>query len=345
MSKTSNALKKVAIFMMNIEMESPGASQKVFDLLGEEVSKDILHEMSALQVVDSQDSDEVIQEFHAIMDGDKEFYGGKTIPNAIYKNTFNGGGGRLLFDKKSELFSFMKRVPEDKLLPFLEAESPQLVAAILTFMDEESVSQVLSKLSKERVIIISESLLKTDIPSMRLMWNLHYHISDYFNDQKEKSKDVDSPVDKLARSFELMNDTDRADIMTYLDRSQKSVADQIKSRMLTFDDLVAIPEEDLQTILYEIESMPDLAMALVASSNATQELVKVNVSARLQSILDEEIAMIKDPDQKDIQQAQHLVVSLARQLEKNGKIGALSSIKKASLKLNIELNEEKNSHD
>ena len=190
-------------------------------MLGEDVSKDILYEMSALQIVDSQDSDEIIQEFHSIMNGDKEFYGGKTIPNAIYKNTFNGAESRLLFDKKSELFAFIKRIPHDQLISFLESESPQFVAAILTFMSEDFVSHLLSSLSKEHVILVSECLLKIELPSMKLMWKLHYYIEDYFASLEEKSKDTDaSAVDKLARGFELMNDNDRSDIMSYLNRSQ-----------------------------------------------------------------------------------------------------------------------------
>lgn len=341
MSKNAQTLKRIAILMMTIEMESPGASKRVFDLIGEDMAKNILHEMSDLDVIDAEECNEVVDEFHAIMQGDKSFFGGKTIPNAIYKSTFKEKTGKQLFEKKNQLFGFLKRLSEPQLKKFLAQESPQLAAAMLNFMDEDTVANILSKLPKEQVILISERLIKLEVPSMRLMWQLHQHFTTVFEKERQEARTKDSPVEKLARSFELMADDDRTDILTYFDRSQKAIATEIKAKMLTFDDLVQLPQEDLQTILYEIQSIPDLALALVASTQETKNLIRKNISLRLQSILDEEMGLIKEPKPEAIQKAQQTVLSLARQLEKAGKINSLSELKRQAAQLSANEDERK----
>lgn len=323
-------LRKAAILMMNLEMEAPGSTKAVFSILGESISKKILREMSFLESIEMETSSQIVKEFHALMEDKAIVMGGKTLPDSIYSQTFPSSKGHGLFEEKSEIFSFIYDVEEKKVLDFLNTESNQVAALLFYYMDEDTVSNYLSQLSPKKAVRITELLLSIAIPNERLIWSYHHFLKKKFMEPDRHTTSSDDSVIKLARSFEILDDKTRTLIFSQIERSQKQLADKIKAHMLTFSDLLSLPEKDLQTILYEVQDIEELARALVLTPPELQEKVKQNVSKRLLSILEEELLLLaKKTTEEEVLTAQKNLIGLARELEKDGKIGSLSMLKKS----------------
>jgi flagellar motor switch protein FliG len=126
----------------------------------------------------------------------------------------------------------------------------------------------------------------------------------------------------ITNAANVLNAMDKAVGKTMLvsveDRNPE-LAQAIRKKMFTFEDLINLDSSSIQRIMREID-MADLAMGLKKASDPLKKLLLSNISKRAAETVQEEMAFMTGVKAKDIDAAQVRIIEVVRKLEAEGEI-------------------------
>ena len=111
----------------------------------------------------------------------------------------------------------------------------------------------------------------------------------------------------------------QAGLLEALERRNPELAEEVRSRMLTFADIVKLEDRDVQQVLRGI----DAAMLAVAMKGATEQVIETitgNLSERNREILADEIRVLGPVRLSQVEDARAEIVRAIRDLEATGAI-------------------------
>lgn len=326
---TLSFLDKAAGLLVSLESQSPGVTTKIFSYIGEERSKKLLKAISSLKKIDFALKSTINEEFYELAIEKKVVFGGKSVTDKILKESFGISSQDEYLSEKKGLFEYIKAVSDDRLLAYFETENDQTIALLLFHMNEERVSRLLSKLSPSQSSSLTEKIIRCEVPNAQLIWRFHHRLEQLLMDQKINitSSGNEEQYKKLARALETMMPEARETVLAQLESSDKGIAETISKYIVTFEDLVRMSDKDLQTLLYAIENLKTLALALKTVSEPLREKVQTNISERVKMMLEEENDTLPDSiSDAAISDAQNAIIGMARKLEKERKIESLITL-------------------
>ena len=133
---------------------------------------------------------------------------------------------------------------------------------------------------------------------------------------------MDKKVERLQHVAELLNAVGRdteINILATLEEANPSLAQQIRDRMFTFDDLTKIDAKQMQLVLKELD--PEvLVLALKTASDAVKELIFSSMSSRASETVKDDLENLGPSKRKDVEAAQIKMVQQVRKLIDEGRI-------------------------
>ena len=326
---------KAAILLMSLESQSPGIAHNVFTHIGEERSRTLLKAITQLGKVDAPVINNITEEFFSLAIEQKVVFGGKSVSGKILKETFGIHQQDEYFIEKSTLFDFLEQVPDKDLLGFFKTENVQMTAVLLCHLDEDRMARIMAALDVSQSSVLSTAILKMNVPNFNLIWRLQNILQERLLGTKV---DVDiedtQQIFKLSRVLEMMGPSTRKKVMEILKKSDPTSVEKLQKLIFSFDNFEYIDDKNMQTILYEVESLRVLAIALSRESDLLKEKINQNISDRVRLMLDEEFDTLPDDlSEEDIIKAQTTIVQLARTLEKSKKIDPLASVQRQQVDL------------
>jgi flagellar motor switch protein FliG len=120
----------------------------------------------------------------------------------------------------------------------------------------------------------------------------------------------------------MLNHTDRGTeraILSTLEAQNPDLAEEVRSLMFLFEDIVTLEPRAIQEVLRQVE-IPRLALALKGVRNDVHGAVVTNLSQRAREVLEEELDLLGPVKIKDVEAAQTEIVRLIRRLEEDGTI-------------------------
>jgi flagellar motor switch protein FliG len=121
---------------------------------------------------------------------------------------------------------------------------------------------------------------------------------------------------------EIFNNFDRQTetrFMTALEERNRESAERIKTLMFTFDDLVKLDAASAQTLMRHVDK-DKLAVALKGASDAVRQFFITNMSQRAGKMLVDDMQAMGPVRLRDVDEAQALLVNLAKDLAAKGEI-------------------------
>ncbi|MGC8625990.1 MAG: flagellar motor switch protein FliG [Acidimicrobiales bacterium] len=109
------------------------------------------------------------------------------------------------------------------------------------------------------------------------------------------------------------------EILESMDEVDPQLAQDIRQRLFTIEDLVKLEDKALQLLLRQVDTK-ELALALKGTSEAVRQKVYANLSERAQENLKEEMDLLGPQRLRDVEKARKEVVRTVRQLEQEGSI-------------------------
>jgi flagellar motor switch protein FliG len=314
---------KVAVVLMNMEQ---GRAAEVMKQFNDAEAEEIAAEIIRLRRVDRVVSERTIHEFHALAtSGGRDFRGGKDFAAGLLEASFGseraaGVMNRVASSMAGKAFEFLDTAEPAQLKTMLEGELPQTIALVLAHLRPEHASPVLAGL---------EATLRTDVAKCIGTMGIATPeavriVADTLKIRAGAvvtSKD-DAAVGGVQPLVEIINRSDIAAeraVLDGLDDLDPQLAEEVRSRMLTFSDLVKFDRKDVQLVLRGIDASV-LAVAMKGTSDDVLETIRANISDRNREILEEEIAALGPVRLTQVEEARAEIVRAIRDLEAEGAI-------------------------
>jgi flagellar motor switch protein FliG len=315
---------KAAILLLRLGSEH---SSKVLQLLGDDDVTMIIEQVLKAGSVRREDTDAALDEFATmIVANDGTSTGGEGTAKAILEASIGEVRATHILNrlKQSMLrppFEFLHRADPRQIHNFLSGEHPQTIALVLAHMKPEQSSLVLSALPEELQREVSVRIATLDQTSPDVLAHveaqLERRLSSALKNQSEtRSADgVQTLIDILNRS----DHTTERSIFAGLEQHNEELADEVRSRMFVFDDILTLEDRAIQLVLRNVDAK-NLATALKGVRAEVKGKISKNMSERAAQNLDEEIVLLGPVRMKTVEEAQAAIVRAIRALEESGQI-------------------------
>jgi flagellar motor switch protein FliG len=215
-------------------------------------------------------------------------------------------------------FASLRNADTRQLVTFLKDEHPQVIALVLAHLTAAQSAEVLSVFPQEQQAEVAHRIATMDRTSPEMVRLVEEELqrrmgSILAHQDMTTVGGVETLVEIINRS---PRPTERS-ILEWLDQTDPELADQVRSQMFVFEDIVTIDDRSLQLVLREIEAN-DLATALKGVRPDVRDKVVRNLSERAAENLAEEIDLLGPVRTRTVEEAQAKVVGVIRTLEEQG---------------------------
>ncbi len=215
----------------------------------------------------------------------------------------------------------LRAVPANQLARALGSEPPGAVALILSALDPAVAGQALKRLPATLQSDVAMRMTKAAARNPALLDRLAQAVLDKTTRLADVPPDPtpDERISRLADMLRILPRQDRKTVLAKIQASDPDVYDKIQEQLYRIEDLLRIPDRQLQTLLGELD-LKKVALALQGADEAVRNKVTANMSTRARSALTEESDMLKSIPMSVIRTARNEVLALVRKHEDDGKI-------------------------
>ena len=331
MSETATAVasslsgaEKAAILLLKLGSEH---SAEVLKLLGEHEVTQITAEIVKAGAVRKEDADAAIAEFATmIVANDHIATGGIAMAKAILEASLGEHrASEILEGLRASMvkapFEFIRNADPRQVLNFLSAEHPQTIALVLAHMIPDHASMVLGGLTEELQRDVSIRIATLDQTSPEVITQVESQLERRLSSVLKSTTET-AAADGVQTLIDILNRSDRAterSIFEGLEEHDEELADEVRSRMFVFEDIVTLEDRAVQLVLRQVDAK-ELATALKGVRPEVKQKIAKNMSERAAQNLDEEIVMLGAVKMKTVEEAQGAIVRVIRALEESGQV-------------------------
>lgn len=325
MARNKHALssrQKAAILLISL---GPDVSAQIYKHLTEEEIEKLTLEISSVKKVDTEQKEEVMEQFHQIaLAQDYISQGGIGYARTVLEKAVGGEEAqkiiaRLTSSLQVKPFDFARKADPAQILNFIQSEHPQTIALILSYLDNEQAGQILSELPQEVQADVAKRIALMDSTSPEII----YQVEQILEEKLSATVTQDyTQTGGIQAVVEVLNGVDRSTERTILDALEiqdPELAEEIKKRMFVFEDVVTLDNRAIQRVIREVEN-DDLRLSLKVASEEVQGVIFENMSTRMAETFKEEMEFMGPVRLRDVEEAQQRIVASIRRLEEVGEI-------------------------
>jgi flagellar motor switch protein FliG len=207
------------------------------------------------------------------------------------------------------------------LFTVLRKEHPRTIAVILSNLGDEKAAEILGMLPEQLQTDVAFRIAQLEaVPSDILVevgQALRTEIAEMGTLGRGR-REVGG-VDRLAVILNRMEKSVGLALVDRVEQGDASLAEEIRQRMFTFDDLVRVDDRGIQAILRETDNQT-LTLALKTASAEVKDKIFRNVSQRAGQMIREDLETMGPVRVSEVEKAQQTVVRTALRLEEEGRI-------------------------
>src|ERR1700758_816610 len=222
-----------------------------------------------------------------------------------------GPAGRNMWEKLSN-------VQEEMLANYLKNEYPQTVAVVLSKIGPEHAARVLAILPEDLALDVVNRMLRMEAVQKEVLERVEQTLRTEFmsNLSQTRRRDAHEVMAEIFNNFDRQNETR---FLTALEEENRDSAERIKALMFTFDDLIKLDSGSAQTLMRNIDK-DKLAVALKGANETVRAFFLQNMSSRAAKMLLDDMGALGPVRLRDVDEAQGLLVNLAKDLAAKGEI-------------------------
>jgi len=296
---------------------------KIWSMLDDEELRQISVVMSTVGMIDADMVENLLLEFVSRMSATGALMGNfdaterllqQYLPPervSIIMDEIRGPAGRNMWEKLSN-------VQEEVLANYLKNEYPQTVAVVLSKIGPEHAARVLAILPEELALDVVNRMLRMEAVQKEVLERVEQTLRTEFmsNLSQTRRRDAHEVMAEIFNNFDRQTETR---FLTALEEENRESAERIKTLMFTFDDLTKLDPASAQTLMRNIEK-DKLAIALKGAMEPVRQFFLTNMSTRAAKMLMDDMTAMGPVRLRDVDEAQMLLVNLAKDLAAKGEI-------------------------
>ncbi len=311
---------RAAVLMLALGEQYGG---KIFSMLDDDELREISVVMSSLGTIDSDTVEQMLLEFVGRMSASGALLGNYDATERLLQqylpkdrvlgimDELRGPAGRNMWEK-------LGNVQEEVLANYLKNEYPQTVAVVLSKLRPEHTARVLSILPEELALDVVNRMLKMESVQKEVIERVEQTLRTEFmsNLSQTRRRDLHEVMAEIFNNFDRQTETR---FLTALEEDNRDAAERIKALMFTFDDLIKLDTASAQTLMRNIDK-DKLAIALKGATETVRQFFFSNMSTRAAKMLVDDMQEMGAVRLRDVDEAQGLLVNVAKDLAAKGEI-------------------------
>ncbi|CZR02586.1 flagellar motor switch protein flig [Trichococcus palustris] len=316
-------LKKAAILLIALGTET---SAEIMRLLPENVIQKISYEIANIDYVKPEERDAIMEEFLEMSQA-REYIidGGINYARNLLNKALGAQRAKEVIDTMNQIqlrerpFDIARKADPQQLTNLLLNEQPQTVALILCYMQPDKAALILSQFPLEMQSEIAERIGTITSTTPAVIEKIEKVIENKFSNLVDNEAETVGGVHTLVEILNSVGRSTEKNIITVLEKNQPDLANEIKSSLFTFEDIVTLEKSDVQKVLRDVNNA-DLALALKGVSEDIKQAIFQNLSARAEESLQEEMEFMGPARLSAVEEAQQKIVAVIRNLDEKGEI-------------------------
>jgi len=319
-AKPLSGPRRAAILMLALGEQYGG---KVWAQLADDEVRELSIQMSTLGTVEIETVEDLLLEFVSRMSASGALMGNFDATERLLQqylpaervtgimDEIRGPAGRNMWEKLSN-------VQEEVLANYLKNEYPQTIAVVLSKLKSEHAARVLAILPEDMALDVVNRMLKMEAVQKEVIERVEQTLRSEFmsNLSQTRRRDAHEVMAEIFNNFDRQTETR---FITSLEEDNREAAERIKALMFTFDDLIKLDSGSAQTLMRNIDK-DKLAVALKSANEEVRGFFLGNMSSRAGKMLVDDMAAMGPVRLRDVDEAQALLVNLAKDLAAKGEI-------------------------
>ncbi|MBN2072713.1 MAG: flagellar motor switch protein FliG [Actinobacteria bacterium] len=315
-------LKKVAVLLISMGTET---AAKIMSHLHADQVEELALEIANLKDIETSKKEAVLQEFYEdFITRDNLDRGGMNYAQSILKEAFGENKALELSKKVADRisikpFHFLRGTEPEQLLNIIKNEHPQTIALVLSYLPYEQGSKILCSLKPEQQAEVGIRIATMDRTTPEVIAKVESILSRKIS--SFAGQDLRS-VSGIKKIVGILNQVDRGtekSILKSFEKKDKKLAEEVRSLMFVFEDILKLDDRAIQRILKDIDSNI-LGRALKGSSREVKDKIFKNMSERASLIIQEDMEAMGPIRITEVETSQQTIVRKIKELDDSGEI-------------------------
>lgn len=321
--KKIDGIKKAAIFMIAL---GPETSAQIMKQLPDSYIQKVSYEIANIEHVSQEDREDIIDEYLEMSQA-REYIldGGLDYAKTLLNKALGSQRAKEVIDMLNQIqlrerpFNIARKADPQQLTNLLLGEQPQTVALILCYMQPDKAAQILAQFPTEAQADIAERIGTITSTSPVIIEKIEKVIESKFSTFVENETETVGGITTLVEILNQVGRTTEKAIVGELEKKQPELAEEVKSSLFTFEDIVSLQKNDVQKVLREVDH-DDLVLALKGVSDELRNFIFDNLSNRAVDTLEEDMQFLGPARLSAVEEAQQKIVTVIRRLDERGEV-------------------------
>ncbi len=250
---------------------------------------------------------------------DSDEYIRNMLTNALGADKAGSIIDRILLGANSKGIEQLKWMDSRSIADLIRLEHPQIIAIILSLLDADQAAEVLGLLPENmRSDILMRIATLEGVQPAALK-----ELDEMMEKQLTGSDSVKSSsvggIDAAANILNFVEGSISEELMEAINESDPELGQQIQDKMFVFEDLAAVDDRGIQTLLREV-STDQLLLALRGVDDELKEKIFSNMSKRAAEMLRDDLEAAPPTRLSEVEAAQKDILAIAKKLADAGEI-------------------------
>ncbi len=301
MSQNLTSKEKAAILLLNL---GPEIAADILANFGESEIAEISDIIGRMRNVSSEVSMAVLSEFKG------EFQSWRKSEEII----------DVIKDHRPSIvpFRYFKHLTSDEIVSIVSGEHSQLIALILSYLEPQQSADVVGLLPEELRLDVLNKMATSSPPPIQIIKQIDELLESKVASLGDR---LDTPNERKFRAIaEILNRSDSVTEKTIMQRIKEEnpdIAQEIKTLMFVFEDLVVVEDKAFRQMLSEIDTTT-IAMSLKTASKEVTDKMFKNMSKRMGDMVIEEQEILGPKPLAEVEAAQKEIVDALSRMEAQG---------------------------
>jgi flagellar motor switch protein FliG len=296
---------------------------KVWQMLDDDEIRELSITMSSLGTIEADVVEDLLLEFVSRMSASGALMGNfdateRLLQQYLPKERVNGIMDEIRGPAGRNMWEKLSNVQEEVLANYLKNEYPQTIAVVVSKLTAEHAARVLGILPEELALDVVGRMLKMEAVQKEVIERVEQTLRLEFmsNLSQTRRRDAHEVMAEIFNNFDRQTETR---FITALEEDNRESAERIKALMFTFDDLVKLDTASTQTLMRHVDK-EKLGVALKGANEEIRTFFLGNMSSRAAKMLLDDMQAMGPVRLRDVDEAQALLVNLAKDLAAKGEI-------------------------
>ncbi len=319
--ETLSAKQKAAVMLMAL---GPEASAEVIRHLDEDEVEALTLEVAQLDLVQDSQRDAAIAEFCRQANAQPMHRGGMGSARTVLTKAFGTARAddvvqRVTTTIEDEPFGFLRKSDPSRVASALKEENPQAIALALSQMPVQAAAAILSHFDPDFRVDVATRIATLESVTPETLKAVEDHFECEFGALLQRESIQAGGPQRLVELLSRVDLATERMIVEALEGQKPELAEQVKSMLFTFDDIVQLDDRAVQAVVKEID-IRELATALKGTKAIVQDKIFHCMSERAVTMIKEDMEFMGPTRLKTIEEAQKRIVGIIRRLEEVGEI-------------------------